>query len=111
MPASREPLRSNCIFPVVNTTPLIGESNAGATGQRVSTCIVSVVALVIFPNPSLNLIYTVFVPSPLGNVRAIDAEHDCQFVGDALEPNATCVPFIPVSVAHVVVKNTFVPVV
>ena len=111
MPASSDPLRSNCIFPVERTTPLIGEITTGAAGQEASSNILSVVSVVIFPKPSLNLIYTIFVPSPLGNVRAIEEEHDCRLVGDALEPNATCSPFIPVSVAHVVVKNTLVPVV
>lgn len=110
-PASTDPLRRRSILPVVEDDPCVGESNIGDEGQLVSSIIVSLISSLMFSNPSLNLIYTVFVPSPLGNVRERLEEHDCQLVGDEVDPKATCVEFIPVSVAHVVVKMTSVPVV
>ena len=110
-PASTDPLRRRSLLPVVDDNPCVGESNIGDEGQLVSSIIVSFITSLIFSKLSLNLIYTVFVPSPLGNVRERLEEHDCRLVGDVLDPKATCIEFIPVSVAHVVVKTTLVPVV
>jgi hypothetical protein len=88
--------------------------NVPHTGAVVSKIIVSVTSLVVFVKLSLNLIYTVFVPSPLGSVNPIDALHVVQLVGFAPVPYATCTPPTPEpSVAHVVFKVTlvlFVPV-
>lgn len=76
-----------------------------------SNMMVSVISLVVFPNASLNLIYTVLVASPAFNVHAMLAEHDCRLVGDDELPNATCTESTPASVAQVVVNVTDVPVV
>lgn len=62
----------------------------------------------MFPNASLNLIYTVFPPSHHAIVRAILALHVCQFVGLALFPNATCTHHTKLSVPHVVFNVTLV---
>jgi len=80
------------------------------TGPDVKT-IVSVVSAVVFPKPSLHLIYTVLVPSHDVKVCAIEALQLVQFVGFAVLPNATCTPHSHESVAHVVFKVTDVVVV
>ncbi len=72
---------------------------------------VSVISLVVFHSPSLNLIYTVLVPSPLGNVKFIVELHVVQLPGFALLPYATCTVPSPKSVAHIVFRVTFVQVV
>jgi hypothetical protein len=77
-------------------------------GAVVSKIIVSVVSVLVFPKLSLNLIYTVFVPSPAVNVCARVALHVVQLVGLLVFPNATSTPPTPASVAHVVVSVTVV---
>lgn len=82
---------------------------AGAVGAVVSNVIVSEICVLMLPKLSLNCIYTVFVPSHALNVCAILALHVVQFVGFALFQNATCTPPTHASVAHVVFKVTFTP--
>ena len=60
----------------------------------------------MFPNESLNLIYTVFVHAVLSRVCAIEAEHVVQLVGLAVLPYATWVPFIHLSKAQLVLSVT-----
>jgi len=72
---------------------------------------VPVVSLVVFPNTSLNLIYTVFVASPAVSVHPVLADQDCRLVGAAALPNAICTHHTHVSVAHVVFNVTAVLVV
>jgi hypothetical protein len=76
------------------------------TGAAVSNSIVSVTSLLIFPKLSLHLIYTVFVPSVVARVCAIDVLQLVQLAGFALLPNATCTHHTHPSVAHVVFKVT-----
>jgi len=82
---------------------------AGTVGAVASRIIVSVVSILVFPKPSLHLIYTVFVPSPDTKVCAMLALHVVQLVGFAVLPNATSTPPTPASVAQVVVNTTAVP--
>ena len=80
-------------------------------GPAVSKMMVSVISLPLFPNESLNLIYTVFVASPAVSVCAMLAVQDCRLVGAAELPNATCTHETPASVGQVVFNVTDVLVV
>jgi hypothetical protein len=77
-------------------------------GFVVSSVMVSVISAVVFHNPSLNLIYTVFVHSQLVRVCEIFEVHVVQLVGLAEFPYATWTFAFQVSVAHVVVSVTLV---
>ena len=102
---------------VLATVLLSPDVNAGSatilapTGAVVSSTIVSVLSAVVFPSASLNLIYTVFVPSPVVNVCAILVLQLCRLVGFALFPYATCTPPTHASVAHTVFNVTLTHVV
>ena len=66
-------------------------------------------SLVAFPNESLNLIYTVLLPSHPAIVCACVVPHVTRFVGLALFPNAICVAHhTNASVGHVIFNVTLV---
>ena len=79
-------------------------------GAVVSKIIVFVTSSVVFPSSSLNLIYTVFSPSPLGNVKLILELHVSQLSGLAPVPYATSIVHSHAS-GHVVSSVTVVEVV
>jgi len=82
--------------------------NVGAVGAAVSKIIVQVTLLDVFPKLSLHLINTVFVPSVVANVCAIEELQLVQLVGLIVLPKATCTPHAHASVAQVVFKVTAV---
>lgn len=91
------------MFPVY---PVVLSKNVGASGATVSRMMSSVVSEEIFHRLSLNLIYTVLIPS--GVLRLFDRAvlHDCRFVGLAEFQNATCTHPTHASVAQTVLNVT-----
>lgn len=81
-------------------------AQASTLGAVSSNTIVSVISDVVFHAESLNLIYTVLVPSHADNVHAILELHVCRLVGLDELSNATCTHPTPASVAHVVFNVT-----
>ncbi len=78
----------------VTCTPLVAIAlllitNDHHTGAIVSKMIVSEITDVVFHTASLNCMYTVFVPSPVGKVKEIAEAHNVQFVGVAPVQKAT----------------------